>query len=324
MGGKGKWWQGWTRSVGMVCLLLPCWVVAPAARAELFSPDMERLGFGAGQSHATRGVMYRISHEGRTGYLFGTLHVGMDAFYPLAPVVGGALAHADALVVELDTGDEAPYQRALLRRASYAGQDSVDRHLRPDTLAELTGALHAVGIPLSSVEHLKPWLLANLLLGMQLERSGYRRSEGIDAFLLASAKKRGTAVIALESADYQLALFDTLGEADAERYLRESLRELEDGSALRKAQAFIAAWYSGDAHAIDALLPDATGAASLVARFTQHTLLARRNPEMAARIARIVDENRVTFVGVGLLHLLGANGVPALLAQRGYRIERVY
>jgi uncharacterized protein YbaP (TraB family) len=31
----------------------------------------------------------------------------------------------------------------------------------------------------------------------------------------------------------------------------------------------------------------------------------------------------VSFVGVGLLHLRGANGLPQLLAQRGNLAERV-
>jgi uncharacterized protein YbaP (TraB family) len=45
---------------------------------------------------------------------------------------------------------------------------------------------------------------------------------------------------------------------------------------------------------------------------------------MADHIERLMREDSVTFVGVGLLHLLGANGLPQLLAQRGYLVERVY
>jgi uncharacterized protein YbaP (TraB family) len=31
-----------------------------------------------------------------------------------------------------------------------------------------------------------------------------------------------------------------------------------------------------------------------------------------------------TFVGVGLLHLVGEDGVPKLLQQRGYEVEKLY
>lgn len=62
--------------------------------------------------------------------------------------------------------------------------------------------------------------------------------------------RRAVRIPELESADYQLALFDTLGNTDGERNLRDALRdalrELADGSALRKARAVMAAWRSGD------------------------------------------------------------------------------
>ena len=58
--------------------------------------------------------------------------------------------------------------------------------------------------------------------------------------------------------------------------------------------------------------------------FTRRTLLDRRNPEMAQRIEHLMKDGKVSFVGVGLLHLLGANGLPELLSQRGYQVERMY
>jgi uncharacterized protein YbaP (TraB family) len=71
-------------------------------------------------------------------------------------------------------------------------------------------------------------------------------------------------------------------------------------------------------------LQESTAGPGVVAEFTRRVLLGRRNPEMVDHIARLMREDSVTFVGVGLLHLLGANGLPQLLAQRGYLVERVY
>lgn len=170
----------------------------------------------------------------------------------------------------------------------------------------------------------KPWLVANLLLSMELERRGYRREQGVEGALLAAARRHGAAVTELESADYQLGLFDTLDERASERYLKETLDGLRDGSAARKVQAVADAWASGDARALDGLLRDATTGSGVVAEFTRRVLLGRRNPEMAAQIGRLMRRDSVTFVGVGCLHLLGANGLPQLLAQQGYLVERVY
>jgi len=300
-----------------------------ASAAELAAGSVEHLPLAASVqtrpvSAKRQGALYRVTRHGKVSYLFGTVHVGTKSFYPLAPEVDQALGGATQLVLELDTRSNEAFQRALARHASYPAGDQVEQHISSDTLARLTAALHAVGIPLRSVAHLKPWLLANYLMGLELERSGFERSHGLESFLLADAQTRGTAVAELESADYQLSLFDTLDDADAERYLREALTDLADGTSLRKAKAVIDAWTSGDAAALDALLPDATGGGSVMSEFTRRILLGKRNPEMAARIELIMQGDKTSFVGVGLLHLLGANGLPQLLSQRGYLVERMY
>ncbi len=271
-----------------------------------------------------QGALFKVSRQGQTSYLFGTIHVGAKSFYPLAPAVSNALADANHLVLELDTRSNDAFQRALTAHASYQPGEHIRQHVSPATLARLTAALHAVGIQLSSVSHLKPWLIANLLMGLELERSGFQRNDGNESFLLAQAQARGTAVGELESADYQLALYNTLSGADSERYLQESLNDLENGTSFRKAKATIDAWSSGDHAALDALVPDAVQGGTVTSEFTRLKLLGKRNPEMAAGIMRIMNEGKKAFVGVGVLHLLGDDSVPRLLAQQGYQVERMY
>ncbi len=56
----------------------------------------------------------------------------------------------------------------------------------------------------------------------------------------------------------------------------------------------------------------------------QQVLLARRNPAMAHKIELLLKSERASFVGVGLLHLVGEAGLPSLLRQRGYQVEKLY
>ncbi len=268
-------------------------------------------------------ALFRVSREGTVSYLFGTIHVGAKSFYPLAPAVSKALDDANQLVLELDTRANEAFQLAMARHAAYPAGQSIAQHVSPETLARLTKALHACGIPLSSVAHLKPWLLANYLMGLELERSGFERTHGNEFFLLANAQTRGTAVAELESADYQLSLFDTLSPVDSERYLNEGLGQLADGTSLRRAKATIDAWRSGDVAALDAVIADATDGGTVMSEFTRRMLLGKRNPQMAARIETLMQSGKTSFVGVGLLHLLGTDSLPQLLAQRGYQVERV-
>lgn len=272
-----------------------------------------------------QGGFYRISGHGRVAYLLGTVHVGQASFYPLAPEAQRVLAGADNLVVELDTRANEAFTQAVARHGRYPDGGDIRKRLAPETLARLSDALHAEGVSVASMAHLKPWLIANLLLSMRLEREGFRRSEGVEEQLLTQARRRGIKVVQLESADAQLALFDSMNDIESERYLRETLDGLADGSVLRKAGRIIEAWRTGEPAALDALLPEATAGGTTIADFTRRKLLGRRNADMAAHIDTLMTHGGgVIFVGVGLLHLLGDNGLPALLAQRGYLVERVY
>lgn len=271
-----------------------------------------------------RGALFRVRHDGHSAYLFGTIHVGKQAFFPLEPEVTRALSDSGALVIELDIRDNLPFQQALDKHGRYPAGDSIAHHLAPATLRQLVQALAKAGLPLRTVERYKPWLVANILVGMQLEGHGLERGQGVEYFLLAAAKRQDKTVRELESADYQLALFDSLDDRQQEQYLRENLADLDSGRALRNSQSLVDAWSAADAPRMNALWRDLTSGPTISASFLQQTLLGKRNPEMASAIERIMQHDQRPFVGVGLLHLLGENSVPQLLKRRGYEVERIY
>ena len=283
--------------------------------------------FAAGVSDTStprRGQLYKITHDGKTSYLFGTIHVGKDGFYPLDAEASRALLDSKTLVLELDIRQDVPFQKALARHGRYADGDVVQNHLSPATLNKMMPALAKAGLSLQSVQHYKPWLIANLLVGTELDLHGFQRSQAVEYALLAAAQKQEKTVHELESAEYQLSLFEMLDARQQEQYLAETLTDLASGSSLKKSQALIDAWSSADAPGIKAAWQSATTGDSISAGFMQRVLLGKRNPEMVANIERIMQQDQVAFVGVGLLHLVGDDGLPQLLKRRGYQVEQLY
>ncbi len=271
-----------------------------------------------------RGTLYRIDHQGNTAYLFGTIHVGLPTFYPLEARVTAALATATRLAVELDVRNSEPFQRALGKYGYYPKHQSIGDHLSAASFLQLKRVLGQFALPVERIRHMKPWLLANMLLGLDLERHGYARSHGLEYFLLESASAQSKPVLELESADYQLSLFDSMSGPEQEQYLRESLTDIENGQAIKKARSLIDAWSTADAPQMEALLLQSMNEKTTSSEFIQRALLDQRNPGMASKIEALLKADQVSFVGVGLLHLTGAGGLPALLRQRGYQVEKLY
>jgi uncharacterized protein YbaP (TraB family) len=271
-----------------------------------------------------RGTLYRVRYQNNTAYLFGTIHVGTPAFFPLETEVTRALAHAGKLVVEIDIRNSEPFQQALKKHGLYAAGGRIDQRLSAESLRRLRLALEKFGIPFENIAHMKPWLVANMLIAFDLERQGYQRSDGIEYFLLSFAKEQTKTVQELESAEYQLSLYDGMPEAEQEQYLRENLAEIDDGNALKKAQALIDAWASANGKAFDDLLQESLNEKTISSKFMHRVLLDKRNPEMAEKIEVLLKNEESTFVGVGLLHLIGETGLPTLLRQRGYEVEKLY
>ena len=52
-------------------------------------------------------------------------------------------------------------------------------------------------------------------------------------------------------------------------------------------------------------------------------LLDARNPGLAERIDALHTSGQRVFAAVGSLHMIGRTGLPALLARRGYTVERI-
>ncbi|MDB5761144.1 MAG: TraB/GumN family protein [Herminiimonas sp.] len=271
-----------------------------------------------------RGTLYRVRHQGNTTYLFGTIHVGKPAFFPLEAQVMQAFAEATKLVVELDIGNAGPFLSAVNKYGIYAAGDTIEKHLSRDSMVRLRQALQRLGIRFEQVARMKPWMVANFLIGVDLERNGFAQKQGTEFFLLALAKAQAKTVEELETADYQLSLFDGMTQAQQEQYLRENLAEIDDGKMLMKATRLMNAWGDADGGAFDEMLREAFDEKTASSEFILHMLLEKRNPEMAGKIETLLNNDKATFVAVGLLHLIGENGIPRLLQRRGYDVQKLY
>ena len=262
-----------------------------------------------------RGVLWRATRDGRTLYLFGTLHVGKPNWRKLGPLTSAALRASDVLALEVDPNDP-----ALIK----AMADTRPPQPLPEALqARLTRAFERACLATEALATLHPVLQATTLTVMEARWLGMDSSYAMEQVLSAQARALGRRVVALESAATQTQALVPEDEAEARTLLDQSLQQLEDRSARRVLGRLAAAWDDGNLAGLEDFESWCECAGNDAERAFLRKLNDERNPPLADGIESQHRQGRRVFAAVGALHMTGPQSLPILLAQRGFKVERV-
>jgi uncharacterized protein YbaP (TraB family) len=252
--------------------------------------------------------------SGSPVYLLGSIHVGSSDMGRLHPAITNAYARANELVVEVDLkADAAKMSAAYAARAYLPAGEQLTDQIAPTTWQQLEAYLGERGVDPEPFLGMKPWAVMLRLAGMQFTKEGYQAEYGIDQVFLRAAGDKP--IVALESYELQLDLYDGFPFDVQEMMLLDFL----DPEDPYQTNALIDAWRFGDEQAfVDLLFPRAERWQPYQERF-----FFERNEAMAAQLSELCRDGRSRFVVVGVGHMVGPRGIPALLADRGFRVRRI-
>ena len=247
-------------------------------------------------------------------YLLGSIHIGTPNMAPLHPAITAAYARSSELVVEVDLRNPGDRMAAIYAdRANLRGDEHLRDRVSPDTWERLARYLDERDVDPAPLLRLKPWAVMLRLAGMQFETSGYPVEHGVDRRFIDDAGQR--TIIALESYELQLDLYDGFSNEVQEMMLRDFL-EPEDPY---QTGALVDAWQRGDERAfMNLLFPPADHWEPYRKRFFYD-----RNENMARRLGELARDGRSRFVVVGVGHMVGPRGIPALLETQGFQVRRL-
>jgi uncharacterized protein len=263
-------------------------------------------------------ALWKITDADSTVYLFGTVHLLPDHVVWRSAAVDAALAKADTLYLETPTGPEATAAigQFVLARGLDPNGPSVFEKLPAADAQQLRAVLARLKIPTESVAQVRPWLLSLQIAIEDLKQRGYDPAHGVETILEAEANRRGITKRYFETAAEQLDYIAGLSEADQQRMLISSVREIDDPD--NDEQLMDAAWARGDVAALAKLLNEQMDEAGPGVR---DALLTRRNAAWAAEINRLMQSSGVIFVAVGAAHLVGPDSVQTMLRAKGFQID---
>jgi len=290
---------------------------APAPCPPQAQPATQQQLQAAAANARDRGMLWRITRDGRTSYLYGSIHLGKLDWSLPGPRVRAALLATDALALELDPGDP----QIIARMQPPAG--AATPKLSPALKERLARQADAACVPRELLAAQHPVMQALTLTVLAARWQGLEAGYAQELALSGLARAGQRQVVSLESPESQMAALIPRAAAEAERMVAQMLDQLEQGVALRGMARLAAAWERGDL----ADLADYERWCECITsdddRRQMHRLLDDRNPGLAAGIEALHRDGRTVFAAVGALHMTGGKGLPVLLQQRGFGVERL-
>ena len=257
---------------------------------------------------------WELRGQHNTVYLLGSVHMLTAADSALPGEVMSAYAKSGALVMELDLNDanaEALLGSGLESTLLPEGE-SLSSVLGPQLYGEFVAQAQPLGLEPALVERFQPWFAALTLEQLALAQAGFEASAGVDMQLAQRAQADHKPVIALETMDEQLGYFAQLTVEQQRQFLRATLKDLHTQAS--DTASVVRAWQRGDTAELERLLhKDAAESPELF-----RVLTTDRNRRWLPKITALLDDSQDYLVVVGVMHLIGSDGLVQLLGRQGH------
>jgi uncharacterized protein len=266
--------------------------------------------------------LWEVSSLTNKVYLYGTVHAGMSAWYPLPRAVENAFEDSPVLVVEADITNPDLMQKSA-RATIYTPPANLSTHVPPADFARFQRMLPRYGLPEQQVIQMKPFMAASLLVFSEWARLGYDPGNGVDVYFLKRARQQKKTIVEIEGVDTQIALMDSLTDAENLAVFHGTLDAIDNGLADEQVKGMVAAWMAGDPDAVLAVAKKYDDQVPVAADIEEKFIWSRHDA-MVAKIQGYLDQGRTRhFVAVGALHLAGPRGLLAKLRARGYVVKQL-
>jgi uncharacterized protein len=295
-----------SRLVFVFLLLFSC---AAPLRAKSPAPQLATPALWEIQNSSGKGALY----------LFGTFHLLPKTTQWQTPQFDKKIKSAKKYVFELtETEMKSPQgQQLLLSKGMLPESQTLETIVGPELFAKVDAAGKTVGVPAVVLNRMRPWM-ASILLGVQAAKvAGMEPGLGVEAVLQARAASAKLPVMGLETMADQVEALAALDDDGAQEMLAETANELANADKI--FAEMLTAWASGDSRKIEAVfLNDIQNYPK-----AYDALLKQRNLRWLPKLEALLAERTSVLVAVGAGHLVGPDGVVALLRAKGYTIKQV-
>jgi uncharacterized protein len=258
----------------------------------------------------TKPLFWSIEKDGKTSYILGTMHMGVDPNARLPDIVWKKLDEAKVFAMEADLAGAAKLD--VLRKDGTTLRDE----LGPAYWKKLEDALGEQEA--ARLIGFKPMIPATLI-----SMRGLPHTSPMDTVLHGRAINQKKKIVFLEAIEHQGAILDKWMNA---RMLKDLLDDVP--GVEQRSKDMLAAYIAGDEGRIIAIANDELkrwlekGRSQKEYDEMMEELLFKRNASWIEPIEKAHAEGPV-FFAMGALHASGPRSVLDLLQKRGFKVTRI-
>lgn len=251
-------------------------------------------------------------------YLLGSLHLLKPGDYPLPAQIESAFSNAQVVYFETDIAklEDPAFQTSLMTKGLLPEGETLKSRLSPETYKKFSELAEQAGLPVVMCERMKPSLAAIMLTVIEIQKLGFDPYSGVDKHFSELARKQGKELGSFETPEFQLDLLTGFSKEEDELVMKITLEDLE--KEMKEFQDLVKAWKAGDGDKIEKYLNEASQQAPAIYK----RLLTDRNEHWVPKIEELARGDKPAIVIVGAGHLVGKDGVVALLKKKGLKVTQ--
>lgn len=277
---------------------------APAAEGDPWAKP------SAAKDPLKKPLFWSIEKDGKTTYLLGTMHIGIDPTSRLPDVVWKKLDDAKTFAMETDISSAKGLD--VLRKDG----TTLEQELGDKYWAKLEDALGATDA--ARMRGFKPMIPATML-----SLKGLPETAPMDGVLHGRALNQKKKIVFLEPMELQAKMLEKWMTARALKEMLDDVPGLE-----KRGKDMLAAYIAGDEAKVLAITEEER------ADFKKHghteaeyeeqmsDMLYKRNASWIDPIEKLHADGG-GFIAVGAMHLIGPKSVLELLQNKGYKVTRI-
>lgn len=276
-------------------------------------------------------LLYKVTDDsGNVIWLFGSIHVGRDDFYPLPDYVLDAYESSDAIAFEFNIDEfesDMKAQMDALTPLVYNDGTTIKDYIPEDTYDKAVEIMEENNVYSVALDFYVPSFWSTSIDNCTYIKLEYDVNSGIDRHFLELAQEDKKEILEVESAALQYQILADFSEQLQIYLLESSIEAYNDLENSKKdVNKLMDLWANGDEEELaDYLDEEEELQADEVELYEEYNnaLIVERNNSMTEYAQELLKTGKEVFICVGAAHIVGEGAMAQQLKELGYTVEIV-